>query len=124
MRSPPLPLPRRESQALSVRGEGIPEERFCRSLCRAVGMWPGARLVDYVCVESDLLGESPRAARDPRERGLSCVLRWGWGLRAAGGISVLSVLPQAPLRGPVPPTTRCSWSCGACGTSRRGSATR
>uniref|UniRef100_A0A8C8B9J1 GH3 domain containing n=1 Tax=Otus sunia TaxID=257818 RepID=A0A8C8B9J1_9STRI len=45
-------------QALSVRGESIPEERFCRSLCRAVGMWPGARLVDYVCVESDLLGAS------------------------------------------------------------------
>lgn len=49
---------RRESQALSVRGESIPEERFCRSLCRAVGMWPGARLIDYVCVESSLLGAS------------------------------------------------------------------
>ncbi|XP_061333551.1 GH3 domain-containing protein [Pezoporus flaviventris] len=52
---------RRESQALSVRGESIPEERFCRSLCRAVGMWPGARLVDYVCVESALLGASSGA---------------------------------------------------------------
>ncbi|NXG66380.1 GHDC protein, partial [Hemiprocne comata] len=49
---------RRESQTLSVRGESIPEDRFCRSLCRAVGMWPGSRLVDYVCVESDLLGAS------------------------------------------------------------------
>ncbi|NXF34449.1 GHDC protein, partial [Nyctibius bracteatus] len=49
---------RREGQALSVRGENIPEERFCQSLCRAVGMWPGARLVDYVCVESALLGAS------------------------------------------------------------------
>ncbi|XP_009992494.1 PREDICTED: signal transducer and activator of transcription 5B-like [Chaetura pelagica] len=49
---------RRESQTLSVRGESIPEDRFCRSLCRAVGMWPGARLLDYVCVESDLLGAS------------------------------------------------------------------
>ncbi|XP_048782759.1 LOW QUALITY PROTEIN: GH3 domain-containing protein [Lagopus muta] len=47
---------RRESQALSVRGESIPEEQFCRSLCRAVGMWPGARLMDYICVESTLLG--------------------------------------------------------------------
>ncbi|NXJ79663.1 GHDC protein, partial [Trogon melanurus] len=52
---------RRESQVLSVRGESIPEERFCQSLCRAVGMWPGARLVDYVCVESALLGASSGA---------------------------------------------------------------
>lgn len=57
---PPSPLHCRESQALSVRGESIPEERFCRSLCRAVGMWPGARLVDYICVESALLGECPQ----------------------------------------------------------------
>ncbi|POI30047.1 hypothetical protein CIB84_006203 [Bambusicola thoracicus] len=47
---------RRESQVLSVRGESIPEEQFCRSLHRAVGMWPGARLMDYICVESTLLG--------------------------------------------------------------------
>ncbi|NXS98759.1 GHDC protein, partial [Jacana jacana] len=52
---------RRESQALSVRGESISEERFCRSLCRTVGMWPGARLVDYVCVESALLGAASGA---------------------------------------------------------------
>ncbi|XP_033926094.1 GH3 domain-containing protein isoform X2 [Melopsittacus undulatus] len=52
---------RRESQALSVRGESIPEERFYRSLCRAVGMWPGAHLMDYVCVESALLGASSGA---------------------------------------------------------------
>ncbi|NWW93313.1 GHDC protein, partial [Rhynochetos jubatus] len=51
----------RESQVLSVRGESISEEQFCRSLCRAVGMWPGARLVDYVCVESGLLGASSGA---------------------------------------------------------------
>lgn len=56
----------RESQALSVRGESIPEDRFCRSLCRAVGMWPGARLVDYVCVESALLGESPQELSAPK----------------------------------------------------------
>ncbi|XP_019328440.1 PREDICTED: GH3 domain-containing protein [Aptenodytes forsteri] len=53
---------RRESQALNVRGESITEERFCRSLCRAVGMWPGARLVDYICVESALLGASSGAS--------------------------------------------------------------
>ena len=59
---------RRESQALSVRGESIPEDRFCQSLCRAVGMWPGARLVDYVCVESALLGESPQNCLSPPQK--------------------------------------------------------
>ncbi|XP_017602402.1 PREDICTED: GH3 domain-containing protein, partial [Corvus brachyrhynchos] len=49
---------RRESHTLSVRGESIPEEQFCQSLCRALRMWPGARLIDYVCVESSLLGDS------------------------------------------------------------------
>ncbi|NXG53423.1 GHDC protein, partial [Psilopogon haemacephalus] len=53
---------RRDRQVLSVRGEDIPEEQFCRSLCRAVGMWPGARLLDYVCVESALLGASSGAS--------------------------------------------------------------
>ncbi|NWH81457.1 GHDC protein, partial [Piaya cayana] len=52
---------RRESQALSVRGESLPEDRFCRSLCRAVRLWPGTRLLDYVCVESTLLGASSGA---------------------------------------------------------------
>ncbi|EMP40504.1 Signal transducer and activator of transcription 5B [Chelonia mydas] len=52
---------RRLSQTLSVRGEGVPEERFYRSLRRAVAMWPGARLVDYVCAESSLLGASSGA---------------------------------------------------------------
>ncbi|NXY40086.1 GHDC protein, partial [Pomatorhinus ruficollis] len=46
----------RESQTLSVRGESIPEDQFCHSLCRTLRMWPGAHLVDYVCVESSLLG--------------------------------------------------------------------
>uniref|UniRef100_A0A674JX08 GH3 middle domain-containing protein n=1 Tax=Terrapene triunguis TaxID=2587831 RepID=A0A674JX08_9SAUR len=46
------------SQTLSVRGEGVTEERFYRSLRRAVAMWPGARLVDYICAESSLLGAS------------------------------------------------------------------
>ncbi|NWV06317.1 GHDC protein, partial [Ptilonorhynchus violaceus] len=49
---------RRESQTLSVRGESIPEEQFCQSLYRTLRMWPGARLIDYVCVESSLLGDS------------------------------------------------------------------
>lgn len=117
----------RESQVLSVRGESIPEERFCRSLCRAVSMWPGARLVDYVCVESALLGESPASCPSPPERvaratqGSASPLVPG---RAVGGFNVLAVLLQVLLRGPLPPTTKCSWSCGACGTCRRGSATR
>ncbi|XP_030089685.1 GH3 domain-containing protein isoform X2 [Serinus canaria] len=49
---------RRESQTLSVRGESIPEEQFCQSLCRTLSLWPGAHLIDYVCVESSLLGDS------------------------------------------------------------------
>ncbi|NWY07510.1 GHDC protein, partial [Nothoprocta ornata] len=53
---------RRESQTLSVRGERVPEERFLQSLRRAVALWPGARLVDYVCAESALLGEHPARA--------------------------------------------------------------
>ncbi|XP_041345269.1 GH3 domain-containing protein-like isoform X1 [Pyrgilauda ruficollis] len=55
----PVSLHRRESQTLSVRGESIPEEQFCQSLCRTLTLWPGARLIDYVCVESSLLGELP-----------------------------------------------------------------
>lgn len=55
----PVSRHRRESQTLSVRGESIPEEQFCQSLCRTLRMWPGARLIDYVCVESSLLGEFP-----------------------------------------------------------------
>ncbi|NXS26136.1 GHDC protein, partial [Pomatostomus ruficeps] len=49
---------RRESQTLSVRGENISEEQFFQSLCCTLRMWPGARLIDYVCVESSLLGDS------------------------------------------------------------------
>ncbi|NXA40930.1 GHDC protein, partial [Eudromia elegans] len=52
---------RRERETLSVRGERVPEERFLRSLRRAVAMWPGARLLDYVCAESALLGASSGA---------------------------------------------------------------
>ncbi|NWI12848.1 GHDC protein, partial [Crypturellus soui] len=52
---------RRERQTLSVRGERVPEERFLRSLRRAMAVWPGARLVDYVCAESALLGASSGA---------------------------------------------------------------
>lgn len=73
----------RESQVLSVRGESIPEERFCQSLCRAVGMWPGARLIDYVCVESSLLGESPPKCPTGHPKMLPAPPKPGWGLRVA-----------------------------------------
>lgn len=55
----PVSLHCRESQTLSVRGESISEEQFYKSLCHTLRMWPGARLIDYVCVESSLLGEFP-----------------------------------------------------------------
>lgn len=63
--TPSMSLHRRESQTLSVRGESIPEEQFFQSLCRALRMWPGARLIDYICVESSLLGEFPLAVQVP-----------------------------------------------------------
>uniref|UniRef100_A0A672UHH0 GH3 domain containing n=1 Tax=Strigops habroptila TaxID=2489341 RepID=A0A672UHH0_STRHB len=89
-------------QALSVRGESIPEERFCQSLCRAVGMWPGARLVDYVCVESALLGASSGACAPHYEvfvelrglRDLSEGQRTLWG----GGRSWLAPAPGSSAR--------------------------
>lgn len=104
----------RESQVLSVRGESIPEEQFCRSLRRALGMWPGARLMDYICVESTLLGEHPQSipVTPIQER------------VAVDGCDMLVGPPQVPPQGPVPPITRYSWSCGACGTCRRSNATR
>lgn len=101
----------RESQVLSVRGESIPEERFCQSLCRAVGMWPGARLIDYVCVESSLLGESP--PKRPRQSPQNAASTTQTGLGAVGGFNVLMAPLQAPPQGSAPPITRCSWSCGA-----------
>uniref|UniRef100_H0WKQ6 GH3 domain containing n=1 Tax=Otolemur garnettii TaxID=30611 RepID=H0WKQ6_OTOGA len=45
----------RLGQALSVRGEDIGEDIFSRALSQAVGQWPGAKLLDYGCVESSIL---------------------------------------------------------------------
>ncbi|XP_053423622.1 GH3 domain-containing protein [Nycticebus coucang] len=45
----------RLGQALSVRGEDIGEDIFSRALSQAVGQWPGAKLLDYACVESSIL---------------------------------------------------------------------
>ncbi|KAM9597455.1 GH3 domain-containing protein isoform 1-T2 [Trichechus inunguis] len=52
----------RLGQALSVRGEDIGEDVFSEALGRAVGQWPGAKLLDHVCVESSILDSSEGSA--------------------------------------------------------------
>lgn len=47
----------RLGQTLSVRGEDIGEDMFSEALGRAVEQWPGAKLLDHVCVESSILGK-------------------------------------------------------------------
>ncbi|XP_068923762.1 GH3 domain-containing protein-like isoform X2 [Petaurus breviceps papuanus] len=47
---------RRLSQSLNVRGEDISEDVFSGALLCAVGLWPGAKLLDYCCAESGILG--------------------------------------------------------------------
>lgn len=42
---------------LSVRGEKVSEWLFLRALKKTVTQWPGARLIDYSCVESGILGK-------------------------------------------------------------------
>ncbi|XP_030077469.1 GH3 domain-containing protein isoform X2 [Microcaecilia unicolor] len=46
----------RQSQVLSVRGERISEDQFYQTLKQATQLWPGARLIDYCCVESSIHG--------------------------------------------------------------------
>lgn len=53
---------RRLGQALSVRGEDIREDMFSEALGRAVGQWPGAKLLDHGCVESSILDSSEGSA--------------------------------------------------------------
>ncbi|KAG8512865.1 GH3 domain-containing protein [Galemys pyrenaicus] len=53
---------RRLGQALSVRGEDIGEDTFSEALSRAVGQWPGAKLLDHSCVESSILDSSEGSA--------------------------------------------------------------
>ncbi|XP_067100775.1 GH3 domain-containing protein isoform X1 [Osmerus mordax] len=48
----------RRGQMLSVRGEKISEAVFLGALKKAVEQWPGAKLLDYSCAESGLLGDS------------------------------------------------------------------
>lgn len=53
----------RRGQMLNVRGEKVSEALFLGALKRAVCQWPGAKLVDYCCVESGILGESSGGAQ-------------------------------------------------------------
>ncbi|XP_035925081.1 GH3 domain-containing protein isoform X1 [Halichoerus grypus] len=52
----------RLGQALNVRGEDIQEDVFSEALGRAVGQWPGAKLLDHSCVESSILDSSEGSA--------------------------------------------------------------
>ncbi|VCX36773.1 unnamed protein product [Gulo gulo] len=55
----------RLGQALNVRGEDIQEDVFSEALSRAVGQWPGAKLLDHSCVESSILGKLLRQPLPP-----------------------------------------------------------
>ncbi|XP_057572908.1 GH3 domain-containing protein isoform X2 [Hippopotamus amphibius kiboko] len=52
----------RLGQILSVRGEDTGENVFSEALSRAVGQWPGAKLLDHSCVESSILDSSEGSA--------------------------------------------------------------
>ncbi|XP_014689374.3 GH3 domain-containing protein [Equus asinus] len=52
----------RLGQTLSVRGEDIGEDMFSEALGRAVGQWPGAKLLDHGCVENSILDSSKGSA--------------------------------------------------------------
>lgn len=52
----------RLGQTLSVRGEDMGEDMFSQALAQAVGQWPGAKLLDHVCVESSILDSSGGSA--------------------------------------------------------------
>ncbi|XP_030629471.1 GH3 domain-containing protein [Chanos chanos] len=47
----------RRGQMLNVRGEKVTEALFLGALKRAVEQWPGAKLIDYCCAESGILGD-------------------------------------------------------------------
>ncbi|XP_059386618.1 GH3 domain-containing protein isoform X1 [Carassius carassius] len=53
----------RRGQMLSVRGEKVSESLFLGALKKAVTQWPGARLIDYSCVESGILGSESGIAQ-------------------------------------------------------------
>ncbi|XP_037118719.1 GH3 domain-containing protein isoform X1 [Syngnathus acus] len=47
----------RRGQMLNVRGEKMSEALFLDSLKEAVAQWPAARLLDYCCAESAIMGD-------------------------------------------------------------------
>ncbi|XP_053367472.1 GH3 domain-containing protein isoform X2 [Clarias gariepinus] len=53
----------RPSQTLNTRGEKVNEALFLAALRKAVTQWPGAKLVDYCCAESGILGDSSGGAQ-------------------------------------------------------------
>ncbi|KAF4084575.1 hypothetical protein AMELA_G00107820 [Ameiurus melas] len=53
----------RPSETLNVRGEKVNEALFLSALKKAVIQWPGAKLVDYCCAESGILGDSSGGAQ-------------------------------------------------------------
>ncbi|XP_022541162.2 GH3 domain-containing protein [Astyanax mexicanus] len=53
----------RRGQMLNVRGEKVSEAMFLGALKNAVSQWPGAKLVDYCCAESGILGDSSGGAQ-------------------------------------------------------------
>lgn len=42
---------------LNVRGEKVSEALFLSALKEALSQWPGAKLVDYCCAESGIMGK-------------------------------------------------------------------
>uniref|UniRef100_A0A1A7XYN8 GH3 domain containing n=2 Tax=Iconisemion striatum TaxID=60296 RepID=A0A1A7XYN8_9TELE len=48
----------KRGQMLNVRGEEVSEALFLGALKKAVAHWPNAKLVDYSCAESGILGDS------------------------------------------------------------------
>lgn len=59
-------VPVRRGQMLNVRGEKVSEALFLHALKAAVSQWPGARLVDYCCAESGIMGNRPSPTPTPR----------------------------------------------------------
>ncbi|KAG7325365.1 hypothetical protein KOW79_011681 [Hemibagrus wyckioides] len=53
----------RLSETLNVRGEKVNEALFLAALKKAVTQWPGAKLVDYCCAESGILGDTSGGAQ-------------------------------------------------------------
>ncbi|KAF7704917.1 hypothetical protein HF521_020203 [Silurus meridionalis] len=53
----------RPSETLNVRAEKVNEALFLAALKKTLTQWPGAKLVDYCCAESGILGDSSGGAQ-------------------------------------------------------------